>query len=178
MIRLDQICRENVKLVNGIEYILIDDFFDTDVFNVSHNIEYMPNYMILHELQFHKTLSGHPLEDMLKEKEQTLLDNINQVWNEKCMVNRTCVNLTSAPNHLPIHNDSHWDNVPVRGILYLNEVCGTLFHSDYMGNNTVELGGKQNQLLLFRVSADSHHSVRQIDTDRYVISMMFDRVKE
>lgn len=178
MIRLDQICRENVKLVNGTEYILIDDFFDPIVFEQEHYKNYLLNFFVLHELEFHKTLSGHPLEDILNEKSLELLDKVNHVWNETCLENRTCVNLTSAPKHLPIHNDSHWATIPIRGILYLNEVCGTLFHSDYMGNNSVELGGKQNQLLLFRVSENSYHSVPQIDTDRFVISMMFDRIKD
>ncbi len=180
--KINHICRENVQTVHGTEYILIDDFFDTEVFNVSHNIEYMPNYMILNdELPSVVSLSGHPLMDLLKQREEEILSAINKVWNETCVENKSCVNLMLAASNLPIHNDSHWPSIPVRGVLYLDQVCGTTFHSDYFGNDPVEVGGKPNQLLLFKVSEHSHHSVglnKTEKTDRFSIVMMFDRNKE
>jgi hypothetical protein len=42
--KIDQICRENVKLCYDIEYILIDDFFDHGLFDKSHNEFFLSNY--------------------------------------------------------------------------------------------------------------------------------------
>jgi hypothetical protein len=65
-------------------------------------------------------------------------------------------------------------------VLYLDDICGTTFHSDITGSDPIEVGGKSNQLLLFKVSNNSFHSVglnKKEKKDRFSISMMFDRIK-
>jgi hypothetical protein len=177
MIRIDQICRENIQTVHGTEYILIDNFFDVDIFNNEHT-NFLNSYSILNELEYHKSLTPHPLMGILVKFEDKILNAINTVWNETCIENKTSVSLMGAEHSLLVHNDAHWGTVPIRGILYLNDVRGTYFHSNLMGDSPIEVGGETNQLLLFKVSENSCHSVPEVDSDRFVIAMMFDRVKE
>jgi len=178
-IKLDQICRENVQVLYGTEYILIDDFFDLDFFEESHNY-FLNNYTIINKLEHHYALSYHPLMSELKEYEAEMINAINSIWGVDCVENKASVTLTLARNMLPVHNDAHCENIPVRGVLYLSDVCGTTIHSDAMGSDPIEIGGKINQLLLFKVSENSYHSVgttHQVDVDRMAMVMMFDRIR-
>lgn len=177
--KIDQICRENVKTCHGTEYILIDNFFDPELFDIEHK-KYLLDYFILNDkLQDVLSLSGHPLVDLIHQSEDKILTAINNVWYKNCKVIRASPSLMLAENKLPIHHDSHWETVPIRGILYLNDVCGTTFHSDIYGNHPIDIGGKPNQLLLFKVSDTSLHSVglnKKEKKDRFSVTMMFDEV--
>jgi len=178
--RIDQIRKENIKKYHDIEYILIDDFFDPELFETLHK-KYLLEYTVIEKLEHHYVISGHYLLDLLHTDKDKILAAVNSVWQENCVENRTAVTLMTKDLKLPIHNDTHWENVPVRGILYLNGICGTTFYSDYKGSNPVIIGGKPNQLLLFKVSEHSYHSAgtETIDRgDRFVITMMFDRTQE
>ena len=181
MFKLDQICRENVKTCHGVEYILIDDFFDPEIFDTLHNKDFLLNYFIINDnLENIYSLSGHPLIDILNNYKDKILTAVNSVWLENCIEIKACASLMTQGNKLMIHNDIHWETVPMRGILYLNDVCGTTFHSDFSGSDPVELGGKPNQLLLFKVSDNSYHSVGLYDhepKDRFSITLMFDKEK-
>ena len=181
MIRIDQICRENVQTVHGTEYILIDNFFDSQLFESAHK-KYLLDYTILNDrLEGHMSLSGHPLMEVLLNHESEMLNAVNLAWQENCIENKTSINLLPPGNKLHIHSDVHWVHVPIRGVLYLNNACGTTFHSDIYGNDPVDIGGKPNQLLLFKITDESHHSVGLLNhngIDRFTISMMFDRTKE
>jgi hypothetical protein len=181
LLKIDQICRENIKVCHGTEYILIDNFFDSHLFDTAHKTYLLDYFVIDDTLQGHMSLSGHPLREVLLKYESEMLNAINLVWQENCIENKFSVNLLPAGNKLPIHNDTHWIHVPIRGVLYLNDSCGTTFHSDVYGNEPVDIGGKPNQLLLFKINDNSHHSVGLLDhtvIDRFTISMMFDRTKE
>jgi hypothetical protein len=179
--KIDQICRENVKLCYDIEYILIDDFFDHGLFDKSHNEFFLSNYTITdNSLEHHFSLSYHPLMGVLRENEKLILTAINTTWNETCLENKCSASILPADNIFPIHIDTHWETVPIRGVLYLDNICGTTFHSDITGSDPIEIGGKSNQLLLFKVSDNSFHSVglnKKEKKDRFSISMMFDRIK-
>ncbi len=181
LLKIDQICRENVELCHDVEYILIDNFFDHVLFNKSHNEIFLPNYTITNNLlEYHFSLSYHPLMGVLRENEQLMLSAINTTWNEKCVENKCSASILPANNNLPVHHDTHWETVPIRGVLYLDDVCATTFHSDSAGSNPIDIGGKANQLLLFKVSNKSFHSVglnKKENKDRFSISMMFDRIK-
>lgn len=177
--KIGQICRENVKLCHDVEYILIDDFFDPVLFDKSHT-QFLSDYFIVdNTLSDVLSLSSHPLMEMLQQYNNEILNAVNTIWQEICVENKSSVALMPAGNTLQLHSDTHWETIPVRGVLYLNDVCGTTFHSDCCGNNPVELGGKPNQLLLFKVSEHSYHSVGLYNTepkDRFAIQMMFDRI--
>jgi len=179
--KIDQICRENIQTVHGTEYILIDDFFNSELFDTAHK-KYLSDYVVLNDkLEGHLSLSGHPLMEVLLKYENELLNAINLVWQENCIENKSSVNLLLSGNKLYIHNDTHWIHVPIRGVLYLNNACGTTFHSDMYGNDPIDIGGKSNQLLLFKINENSYHSVGLLEhtaIDRFTISMMFDRTKE
>ena len=179
--KIDQICRENVKTCHGTEYILIDNFFDPELFDIEHK-KYLLDYSIINDkLQDVLSLSMHPLIIILQQHESELLSAINHVWNENCKVNKASPALMLAGNSLQIHSDTHWETVPIRGVFYLNDVCGTTFHSDVYGSNPIEIGGKPNQLLLFKVSESSYHSVGLYNNDlkdRFTITMMFDKVAD
>lgn len=180
-IRLDQICRENVQICHGTEYLLIDNFFNKNLFNESHK-NFLSNYTVINdELDGHMSLSWHPLMTVLLNYESEMLDAINLVWQETCVENKSSVNLMPARNRLEIHNDIHCTTIPVRGVLYLNNACGTTFYSSAIGHDPVELGGKSNQLLLFKISDVGYHSVgiyNDNPIDRFTITMMFDRTKD
>jgi hypothetical protein len=181
LLNIDQICRENIKVCYGTEYILIDNFFDPQLFDAAHK-KYLLDYFVTNDkLEGFMSLSGHPLMEVLLKYESEMLNAINLVWQENCIENKSSVNLLPAGNKLHIHNDTHWIHVPIRGVLYLNNACGTTFHSDMYGNDPIDIGGKPNQLLLFKVSDKSFHSVGLLDhnaVDRFTISMMLDRTKE
>lgn len=178
--KIDLICKENVKKYHDIEYILIDDFFNHDIFETLHK-KYLLEYTVINKLGHHYVLSGHPLMDILYINQDKMLAAVNNVWQETCVENKTAVTLMPPHLTLPIHNDQHWETVPVRGILYLNGICGTTFYSDYKGSDPMIVGGKPNQLLLFKISEKSYHSAGTENlnrTDRFVITMMFDKTKE
>lgn len=175
--RFDQINRENVKLCHGVEYILIDDFFDIETFSTAHT-NFLLDYFVIEDFGDICSLSGHPLVDLLYKHEQEFLNAINRVWNENCIANKAAATLLPAGKSLPIHNDTHWETVPIRGVLYLNDVCGTTFHSSKTGNDPIDIGGKANQLLLFKVTNNSFHSVGLLEhspIDRFSVTMMIDR---
>jgi hypothetical protein len=177
--KIDQICRENVKTCHGTEYILIDNFFDPEIFDNEHKKFLLDYFIINDKLQNILSLSGHPLVDLMHQFENKILTAINNVWHENCKEIKAAASLMPAENTLPLHHDAHWETVPIRGILYLNDVCGTTFHSDFYGNDPIDIGGKPNQLLLFKVSNKSFHSVglnKKEKNDRFSISIMFDEV--
>lgn len=180
LLKINQISRENVQSCHGTEYILIDNFFDSAFFDTTHT-QFLSDYFIIdNTLSDIFSLSPHPLVEMLQQYKDEILNAVNNVWQETCVEHKSGVALMPAGNTLQLHNDTHWETVPVRGVLYLNDVCGTTFHSDYCGNNPVEIGGKANQLLLFKVSEHSYHSAGLYNTepkDRFAIQMMFDRNK-
>ncbi len=180
IMKIDQISRENIKLCHGTEYILIDDFFDVGLFTQLHN-KFLLDYVIKHDFGDICSLSGHPLVDELFKQETKILNAVNTVWQETCIENKASATLMKPGKKLNIHNDSHWETVPIRGVLYLNDVCGTTFHSSIYADNPIEIGGKANQLLLFKVTENSFHSVGLYDheeKDRFAIVMMFDRTKD
>lgn len=179
-IRLDQICRENMQTYFGTEYILIDDIFEPSTFAELH-AEYLEKYSIPDVVDDAEAeivqMPPHTLSDMIALHRSKIIRSVNAVWNETCVDMTDTVNLMYPNRTLRKHNDMHWSSVPVRGVLYLHDTCGTTFYSE---RSTVDLGGKANQLLLFKVSENSVHSVgftNPIQEDRLTISLMFNRTK-
>jgi hypothetical protein len=177
MFKLEEINKENVQVCFNTEYILIDDFVDSNTLTESQL--YFDKYKeVIGDNSNHIALKNHPLMSMLREESTytNLLNRVNDVWNENCTNFQLCVNLMQAEHILPVHEDNFWSDVPIRGILYLNGVYGTHFHEFEESGSIRELGGKPGQLLLFKTDSLGWHSAGLFKTtneERSVISIMF-----
>lgn len=177
MFNWSKITKENIQQCFSTKYILIDNFIDQTQLESLHNIFLESDKDLCSDNNELLTIDGHPILDEIRKQEKRFVNLINDVWNEKCKRMKTIVNLMTSNHVLPIHEDSFWTNVPVRGILYLNGIYGTHFHRTVNGREIVELGGKPGQLLLFKIHNDSLHSaglIKKSNDDRYVISIQFE----
>lgn len=159
------------------EHMLIDFVDPTYIIGVFK--PFSLDHRVLNKLEHFSTVSSHPIEQILVHYYQQLIDKVNDIWD--CGV--TGVQMSTSKfdkdSKLILHNDHHCEEqIPVRGILYLNnakEFGTTLFSSP--NEDGIEVGGCPGQLLLFRVTENSWHSAgtENFSTSRFTSNWIFTR---
>jgi len=184
----EEICKENIKKIYTTEYILIDDFIDRELVNAKHQ-DFIDNYPII-ELTRDESCSvinsvEHELDQAFtKNWCDSILEKVNSTWDLNCKRVQVCLQKMSGLQTLTTHQDSYDTNIPVRGIIYLDDVFGTHFHDitddefslyevDYY--DKTEIGGMPGQLLLFHAGSGTNwHSAgmyRRNTKDRYIFNL-------
>ena len=159
MINLDAINKHNV-IKEPFEYMCID-FIDRDYVKESFN-EFKQTYKIEVEFDEFKLTSPHPVQELIDEYRDEIVNRINNVWNLDVVTCTQSTSLFDKTSELDTHNDYNYDgnfSIPARGIIYLNDekVFGTNIYKEERGEPT-EIGGHPGQLFLFKVCENSWHS--------------------
>lgn len=177
LLSIEALDKANIKTCFSTEYILVDNFVDSEFLSQSQEI-FVNNKEVIETHDHLTTYINHPLMTQFAESDfkNALLERVNNMWDCNCINVQTSVNCIEGSGYLPIHEDKFYPGVPVRGILYLNGLYGTHFHETFDSSNIIEIGGMPGQLLLFKVNELGWHSAglfKQTDDPRYVLSIMF-----
>ena len=160
MTNIDAINKDNI-IHEPFEHMIIDNFIDSEFIKSSYE-GFKKSHKVLDKFNEFRTLSPHPVIDILEEYRQQIIDKVNEVWDLNIITISMSISMFDKTSRLDPHNDYNYDgnfSIPARGILYLNKekVFGTNIHEQEDGPGK-EIGGHPGQLLLFKVDENSYHS--------------------
>ena len=176
MINIGEIDKKNL-VQEPFEHMVID--FIDPTFIVGEFDKFCEEHTVITNHEHFYTVSQHPIEKILVHYYPMLIEKVNRIWD--CGVTNICMSTSKfdADSKLIKHNDFHEEeSIPVRGILYLNNVneFGTTIHD---GDNETIVGGNPGQLFLFRISEKSWHSAgnepHRKQGNRYTSNWIFTR---
>ena len=157
--RLDLLKKENI-ISEPFEHLLVDNFIPNvaglyDAASAVADANYDTNKGTPADKHPY-----HPVQEIIRDNSALLVDAVNEVWGAGIIKLFHASNLYRTNMFLNVHNDMHWPDYPIRGVLYLDKikVYGTHLHKSEDDAHPVEVGGEPGQLLLFMTSEKSWHS--------------------
>ena len=136
--------------------------------------------------RIYTTKTLHPAQGKLFHLKNDLIKAVNETWDLNVVKVIMSENILQSDDYIGPHNDMWYPEIPVRGILYLNKEkkygthLYTMFEDYHDAIPPVEAGGEPGQLLLIRVSKDSHHSVGMFSDldDRITLNFLFSTIDD